>query len=113
MQRARALSGIGSHCASPFEKNRHGNQRQPPGGPGIGGIERLIIARMAVDREQFQRAIELEPRVASFHYHLGVVKGEAKQPAAARAALTKALEIDARMPEAQKVRQLLGSLPAL
>jgi tetratricopeptide (TPR) repeat protein len=60
-----------------------------------------------------QRAIELEPRVASFHYHLGVVKSEAKQPAAARAALTKALEIDARMPEAQKVRQLLGSLPAL
>ena len=58
------------------------------------------------------RAIEIEPKVAGYHFHLGVLQGELKRPAQARAALLHALELDAALPEAEDVKQLLKSLPA-
>lgn len=57
-----------------------------------------------------KRAIELEPKVAGYHFHMGVVRNEMKQPAEAKAALIRALELDASLPQAEEAQRLLKVL---
>jgi len=61
-------------------------------------------------RTRLQQAIKLEPKVAGYHFHLGVVQSELKQPAAARESLKLALGLDLNMPQAEEARRLLKSL---
>jgi Flp pilus assembly protein TadD len=57
-----------------------------------------------------KRAIESAPNVAAYHYHLGIVQRELKQNAAARASLQRALELDAKLPQADEARKLITEL---
>lgn len=56
-----------------------------------------------------RKAIELEPQVAGFHFHLGVILSEQKLPA--RAALEQARKLGLPPAEAAEAAQLLKSLP--
>jgi superkiller protein 3 len=57
-----------------------------------------------------QQAIKLEPKVAGYHYHLGVVQNELKQTVEARESLKLSLGLDPKMPQAEEARRLLKSL---
>lgn len=57
-----------------------------------------------------QRAISLEPNVASYHYRLGLVLVEMKRPSEAQGAFRRSLELDPKLPQADEVRRLLKSL---
>ncbi len=58
------------------------------------------------------QAIRLEGNVPGYHYHLGVVQLEMKQPAAARQSLTRFLELAPQSPDAADARRRLQGLPA-
>lgn len=59
--------------------------------------------------DSLRRATEIEPKVAEFQFHYGVVLVELKRPAQARSALSRAL--DPQFPKANEARELLRSLP--
>ena len=77
----------------------------------LGWAERAA-GNLAGAASSLSKAIQLESTVAGYHFHLGVVQGEMKQPAAARVSLQKALQLDKQLPQADEARRLLKALPA-
>ncbi len=67
---------------------------------------------LAAAEASLRRAIELEPGVAGYHYHLGVVLAERRHHQGARGALQRALELDGNGPHAADCRQRLAALQA-
>ena len=59
----------------------------------------------------FRESVNLDPRNPTYHYHLGLARVQAGEPALARQSLQRALELG-NFPAAAQARRLLDELPA-
>jgi TolA-binding protein len=56
--------------------------------------------------------VELGPKIAPIHYHLGMTYYQLGKKEDAAAALKRSLQIDERFPDAQEARRVLRELGA-
>ena len=101
-----------------FNAPSDGTTRTPPISGRLRSTRRIrwptttYAGDLGAAQTSLKRAIEIEPKVAGYHYHLGVVQRGLKDNAGARLSLQKALELDPKMSEAEDARKMLRELPA-
>jgi tetratricopeptide (TPR) repeat protein len=61
------------------------------------GLAYAKTGKMQLAMEEFQGAVVLKPDLAIAYYHLGLAQQRSGNPAAARAALTRAHELDPKI----------------